>query len=74
MSDERSWPELGEELARKSLEHVESRFKAFQAGRLSRREMFLIADALHDAMHGLAPADATDAVYAVRQSIKNKEI
>ena len=67
---ERSWPELGEELARKSLEHLESRFKAYSAGKISRREMFLIADALHDAMQGLAPNEATDAVYAVRQQIK----
>ena len=67
MSD---WPEMGAELARKGLEHLEKRLAAFNRGAITKREMYLIADALHDAMQGLAPGDATDAVYAVRQHIK----
>ena len=67
MSD---WPEHAEELARKGLEHVESRVKAFERGQINKRELWLIAEALHSVMQGLATQEATDVVYSVRQSIK----
>lgn len=70
MSDERSWPELGEELARKSLELLESRVSAFDRKRITRRELWLVADALSDVTQGLVPKEAWEAIYAVRQSLK----
>jgi hypothetical protein len=74
MAYELSWPELGEELARKSLTHAEMRLKHFQAGKITRRELFLITEALHEIMQGLAPWDAVDEVYALRQAVKKETL
>jgi len=71
---ESSWPELGEELARKGVEELHKRFFLYAHGKLSRREMFLVADTIHSMMQGLAPAAETEQVYAIRQDIKEGKV
>lgn len=68
MSD---WPELGEELARKSLEKLEEALQRHARGKITRRELFLVTDALYDASIGLIDKEASNAIYAVRQGVRN---
>lgn len=69
-----SWPELGEELARKGMTVLQDRFFAYTEGKLSRREIYLVLDTIHSMMHGLAPDEASEEIYDMRQKIKKGEV
>jgi hypothetical protein len=73
MSTTDDWPTLGEELARKSLALIEKRLAQQQRGQITRRELWLVADALSEVMQGLAPAAAFEIVYGVRQMLKKEK-
>lgn len=67
---DRSWPELGEELARKALETLqEALHKHLVEGTMSERELRIVVDTITDTTMGLIAKDVTDTIYAVRKGL-----
>lgn len=64
------WPSFAEELGRKSLEVLEKWTKKFEAGEISRREVFILVDGLYDTTSGLIPRDVSDLIANVHKEIK----
>lgn len=69
MSEERSWPELGEELARKSVDTLHRAVHNFVEGEMSRRDLVVVVNTITDCTMGLIPREVTDLIYRVRQEL-----
>ncbi|SCW95950.1 hypothetical protein [Ancylobacter rudongensis] len=64
------WPSHAEELGRKSLEVLEKWMKAYNAGKITRRELYILVSGLYDAISGLAPNADLDVIGAVHQELR----
>jgi hypothetical protein len=69
---EQSWPELGAELGRKSLETVDRFLHLYNEGKLSERELWIVCDAVYDCMSGLAPWEDAKVIYAIRNGMSER--
>lgn len=69
---EKTWPELGQELARKAVEVLHDRLFKHSDGQISTATMFEIADALYDSVAGLVDWEVADMIYAVRNELKKQ--
>ena len=66
------WPSFAEELGRKGLEALGKWVAAHEAGKISKRELYLVCEALYATMSGLASWKDTDLVIAVQEELKKK--
>lgn len=64
------WPTLAEELERKSLQTLEKLMDKHAEGKISDRELYLVAGVIWDTVSGLAPAKVLRILEAVRKEIK----
>lgn len=64
------WPELGEELARKSLEVLQDRVFEFENGTISKDTLIVAVNTLVSAIIGLAPMEVVDLIYEVRKKVE----
>lgn len=67
MSD---WPEHGEELARKSLDHLLECSDKNAKGQFSDSALWLVASTLAQVTQGLIPKDAWETIYQVELQLK----
>jgi hypothetical protein len=67
---EHSWPELGEELARKSLDTLIAAVCKHTDGELNDRELMIVVNTITDTTMGLIPMDVTETIYAVRKGLE----
>lgn len=68
---ERSWPELGEELARKSLDTLLRAIHDLDEGLISCRDLILIVNTITDCTMGLMPREVSEIIYAVRKELEH---
>lgn len=66
------WPELGAELARKSLDHFLDQARKNAEGILSDVALYLVADTIITITQGLMPAEDWQVIYAAREDLKLK--
>jgi len=66
----KSWPELGEELARKSLDILHDRVWQFQQGKINKDHLRMVVDTLYDATSGLIDWDVSRLIYSVRKECR----
>jgi hypothetical protein len=64
-----SWPELGEELARKAMERISNDVGRYQDGELQAGRVYITADVLADVTQGLIDNETWQTIYAVRQEM-----
>jgi hypothetical protein len=69
MTDERSWPSLGEELARKALETLHEAAHKNSTGELSDQELVLVVNTITDLTMGLIPKEISNLIYQVRKEL-----
>lgn len=72
MSDEKEWPGFAAELGRKSADVIERWMKAYDAGRLTLKEFYLIVNAVYDTTSGLAPRDISDMLASIEKELRNE--
>lgn len=72
-SPEKTWPELGEELGRKVIDVLHDRLWELNQGKITDKEMLLIANSLYDSISGLVPWDVANIVYSVREELTISE-
>ena len=65
-----NWPSFTAELSRKALTTLEKWMKIHDAGKITVKELYVIADALYDTISGLADEETTRAVGAVHEEIR----
>lgn len=65
------WPTFSEELTRKGSEQLAKWVTAYEAGKITDRELFLIANALWDTVSGLADKDLLRNLEQVIQEIRD---
>ena len=70
MNDTDNWPSFSEEIGRKSLETVERWMAAHNAGKITRRELFILVSGIYDTISGLAPRDVLDTLAAIHTEIR----
>lgn len=68
--DATEWPSFREELGRKGLQALDKYATLHLQGKISARELYIVADVLFDAMSGLADWSATDLVAKVHEDIR----
>lgn len=67
------WSTCSDELSRKALATLETWMTRHDAGEITKRELWLVCDALFDTVSGLANWEScADVIYAVRQSLAIK--
>lgn len=71
MSDEREWPSFASELGRKTSEVVERWMRAYDAGKLTFREFYLIVNAAYDTTSGLVPRDVSDMLARLEKELRD---
>ena len=71
MTDKSDWPEMADEIARKGLEELQRWMERQQAGKATKRDLFVATEVLYAVMSGLAPWSATDLVTKVNLDIRN---
>lgn len=59
------WPELQQELGRKSLDQIDKWSRNFAKGKITARELYLISTALYDATSGLMKLNDSEVIAAV---------
>lgn len=67
-----AWPEIAEELGRKSITTLSNYINQYNQGMLSDKELVLVVNVLMDAVQGLAPDEVTEVIYKVRKDIEKK--
>lgn len=70
MSDADTWPSFADELGRKSLDVVSKWVNAYERGRISRRELFILVDGVYDAISGLAKREDLDVIEQLHEEIR----
>ncbi len=70
MADE--WLEHNQELGRKTTEQLEKWSKAYDAGKITKREYFIVVSALYDATSGLIPKDLMDLMADIHKELRGK--
>lgn len=64
------WPTFAEELGRKSLTVVEKWMKAHEAGKITRKELFILVSGVYDTISGLAPKADANVIANVFEEIR----
>lgn len=67
---ESSWPELQEELTRKTVETMSEIAHKHSLGELTDAEVIASVNAVFDVTSGLIPWDVADLLYKIRQDIE----
>jgi hypothetical protein len=65
-----SWPELGEELARKALDTLADALARHEMELITDRELDIVVNTITDTTMGLIPKDVTNTIYAVRKELE----
>lgn len=71
-SDADSWPTFAEELTRKGSEQLAKWVSAYEVGKITDRELFIIANVLWDTMSGLCDKDLLRTLEQVIQEIRDQ--
>jgi hypothetical protein len=66
------WPSLGAELGRKTSEVIDKWMAAYDAGRITLKEFYLIVVSVYDSTSGLAPRDISDLLANIEKELRNE--
>lgn len=64
------WPSHTQELGRKSMEVIDRWMSAYNAGKLTLREFYLIVNATYDTTSGLVPKDVSDILAEIEKELR----
>lgn len=70
MIDTDNWPSHAEELGRKTAAELDKWTTAYEAGRITFREFYLIVSVLYDATSGLAPRDISNLLSDIHMGLR----
>lgn len=71
-SDADQWPSFAEELTRKGSAALDKWVTAYEAGKISDRELFILADGLWDTMSGLCDGEFLRILEQIIADIREK--
>lgn len=72
MSAPDDWPGFAAELGRKTTEQLTKWNGAYDAGKISKREFYIMVSALYDATMGLIPKDVSDLMADIHKDLRVK--
>jgi hypothetical protein len=72
MADTDNWPSFAEELGRKSTDVIEKWMKAYDTGRISLKEFYLIAVSLYDSTSGLVPKEISELLANIEKELRDE--
>jgi hypothetical protein len=64
------WPEFGEELGRKSLEHVRRYLKKWELGKISTGKVIIVMDTILETSQGLMNEETWDTLNEIYEELK----
>lgn len=72
MADTDDWPSLGQELGRKTSEVIHKWMTAYEAGKISLKEFWLIVTSVYDSTSGLAPRDISAMLANIEKELRDE--
>lgn len=66
------WPTLSSELSRKALEVLDKWMKKYDAGKISRREFYILISGLYDTVSGIAHEDVRNILTEIEKDLRTK--
>lgn len=66
------WPSYASELGRKTTEQIEKWSNAYDAGKITKREYFIVISTLYDATIGLNPKDISDLMADIHKELRGQ--
>lgn len=67
------WPSYADELTRKASEVLDRWITRHEAGKITKRELFILTDGLWDTISGLAHEDFVRTLEALHQELRKKK-
>ncbi|MDE4297176.1 hypothetical protein PXK56_18485 [Phaeobacter gallaeciensis] len=64
------WPSHTEELTRKTSEQLDKWSKAYDAGKITKREFFIVVTTLYDTTSGLIKKDLSDLIADIHAELR----
>ncbi|MBO6511716.1 MAG: hypothetical protein JJ979_25080 [Roseibium sp.] len=66
----KTWPELGEELARKAFDLATAKVAELERGEISQEQAFASIDAAYEICLGIIPMPDADLIYEIRKELQ----
>lgn len=70
MSD--NWPSFADELGRKTADVLDRWMTAYESGKISLKELYLIVNAIYDTTSGLAPREISDLLADTEKELRDE--
>lgn len=74
ITDTDKWPSFAEELGRKAITTLEKWLLRYDAGKITRRELYVLVDGLHDTCSGLVPRSDLEVLEKIHKGIRSGSI
>ncbi|OWZ90432.1 hypothetical protein B9J07_27995 [Sinorhizobium sp. LM21] len=72
MAETDDWPSLGQELGRKTSEVIDKWMTAYETGRITLKEFYLIVVSVYDSTSGLAPRDISAMLANIEKELRDE--
>lgn len=72
MIEKDDWPSFAQELGRKTSEVLDKWTSAYDAGRITLKEFYLIAVSLHDSTSGIVPKDISTLLADIEKELRDE--